>query len=141
MGYRLNRLTEPVFIAVSKLLLTEFGIHYRLESCVSETVQLELLYYFSTFFVEEWQCIAAASSSFNKRSKSKQHKIKFSLCWNFGLVTFTDGVHDAPEMWSFSVLLSGLCAIICAFCFHFQFNLLPKKCKTPIGFCILLLLS
>ena len=33
MGYRLNRLTEPVFIAVSKLLLTEFGIHYRLESC------------------------------------------------------------------------------------------------------------
>ena len=34
MGYRLNRLTEPIFIAVSKLLLTEFGIHYRLESCV-----------------------------------------------------------------------------------------------------------
>ena len=33
MGYRLNRLTEPVFIAVSKLLLTEFGIHHRLESC------------------------------------------------------------------------------------------------------------
>ena len=33
MGYRLNRITEPVFIAVSKLLLTEFGIHYRLESC------------------------------------------------------------------------------------------------------------
>ena len=33
MGYRLNRLTKPVFIAVSKLLLTEFGIHYRLESC------------------------------------------------------------------------------------------------------------
>ena len=33
MGYRLNRLTEPVFIAVSKLLLTEFHIHHRLESC------------------------------------------------------------------------------------------------------------
>ena len=33
MGYRLNRLDEPVFIAVSKPLLTEFGIHYRLESC------------------------------------------------------------------------------------------------------------
>ena len=33
MGYRLNRLTEPVFIAVSKLLLTEFGIHYSSESC------------------------------------------------------------------------------------------------------------
>ena len=33
MGYRLNRLDEPVFMAVSKLLLTEFGIHHRLESC------------------------------------------------------------------------------------------------------------
>ena len=33
MGYHLNRLDEPVFIEVSKPLLTEFGIHYRLESC------------------------------------------------------------------------------------------------------------
>ena len=33
MGYRLTRLDEPVFIAVSKPLLTEFGIHHRLESC------------------------------------------------------------------------------------------------------------
>ena len=33
MGYRLNRLDEPVFMAVSKPLLTEFGIHYKLESC------------------------------------------------------------------------------------------------------------
>ena len=35
MGYRLNRLDESVFIAVSKPLLTEFGIHHRLESCVA----------------------------------------------------------------------------------------------------------
>ena len=35
MGYRLNRLDEPVFIAASKPLLTEFGLHHRLESCVS----------------------------------------------------------------------------------------------------------
>ena len=35
MGYHLNRLDEPVFIAVSKPLLTEFGIHHKLESCVS----------------------------------------------------------------------------------------------------------
>ena len=35
MGYRLNRLDEPVFIAVSKPLPTEFGIHHRLESCVT----------------------------------------------------------------------------------------------------------
>ena len=33
MGYRFNRLDEPVLIAVSKPLLTEFGIHHRLESC------------------------------------------------------------------------------------------------------------
>ena len=33
VGYHLNRLDEPVFIAVSKPLLTEFGIHFRLESC------------------------------------------------------------------------------------------------------------
>ena len=33
MGVRLNRLDEPVFIAVSKPLLTEFGIHHKLESC------------------------------------------------------------------------------------------------------------
>ena len=33
MGYRLNRLDEPVFMAVSKPMQTEFGIHLRLESC------------------------------------------------------------------------------------------------------------
>ena len=33
MGHCLNRLDEPVFIAVSKPMLTEFGIHYRLERC------------------------------------------------------------------------------------------------------------
>ena len=34
MGYDLNCLDEPVFIAESKPLLTEFGINLRLESCV-----------------------------------------------------------------------------------------------------------
>ena len=43
MGYHLNCLTELVFIAVSKLLLTEFGIHYRSESCGIETVMVKLL--------------------------------------------------------------------------------------------------
>ena len=32
MGYHLNGLDKPVFMAVPKPLLTEFGIHYRLES-------------------------------------------------------------------------------------------------------------
>ena len=34
MGYRLNRLDEPIFMAVLKPMHTEFGIHYILESCV-----------------------------------------------------------------------------------------------------------
>ena len=33
MGYRLNRLDEPVFMAGPKPTQTEFGIHHRLESC------------------------------------------------------------------------------------------------------------
>ena len=39
MGYCLNRLDEPVFMAVSKPLLTEFGIRNRLESCGLESCQ------------------------------------------------------------------------------------------------------
>ena len=35
MGYCLNCLDEPIFMAVPKPMLTEFGIHYRLESCAS----------------------------------------------------------------------------------------------------------
>ena len=35
MGYRLNSLDEPVLTAMSKPLLTELGIHHRLESCES----------------------------------------------------------------------------------------------------------
>ena len=42
MGYRLNRLIELVFIALPKLLLTEFGIHYRLESCVNSKAKLSV---------------------------------------------------------------------------------------------------
>ena len=38
MGHRLNRLNEPVFIAVSKPLLTEFGINLRLESCGKQKI-------------------------------------------------------------------------------------------------------
>ena len=44
VGYRLNRLDEPIFIAVSKPLLTEFGIHLRLESCVSLSSSFLLIF-------------------------------------------------------------------------------------------------
>ena len=49
MGYRLNRLDEPVFIAVLKPLLTEFGIHLRLESCDPGS-QLEISYFLFKMF-------------------------------------------------------------------------------------------
>ena len=53
MGYHLNRLDEPVFMAVSKPLLTEFGIHHRLESCeeifrtlsIDDTNQLTMIFH------------------------------------------------------------------------------------------------
>ena len=35
VGYHLNLLDKPVFMAGPKHLLTEFGIHQRLESCVA----------------------------------------------------------------------------------------------------------
>ena len=38
MGYHLNRLDEPVFMAESKPMLTDFDIHYRLESCVGQLI-------------------------------------------------------------------------------------------------------
>ena len=34
MGYRLNRLDEPVLMAVPKPTQTEFDIQHRVESCV-----------------------------------------------------------------------------------------------------------
>ena len=40
MGYRLNRLDEPIFMAGPKPMQTEFGIHPRLESCVKHTTKL-----------------------------------------------------------------------------------------------------
>ena len=43
MGYLLNRLDESVFIAVSKPLVTEFGIHHRLESCAKHSAMLTFI--------------------------------------------------------------------------------------------------
>ena len=41
MGYRLNRLDEPIFMAGPKPLRTEFGIHLRLESCADLTLNVK----------------------------------------------------------------------------------------------------
>ena len=44
MGYRLNCLDDAIFMAVSKPLLTEFGIHHRLESCVNVEEEVKVKY-------------------------------------------------------------------------------------------------
>ena len=51
MGYRLNRLDEPVFMAGPKPLRTEFGIHLRLESCDNEC--LFKIYFTISFLTTE----------------------------------------------------------------------------------------
>ena len=43
MGYHLNCLDEPVFVAVPEPMLTEIGTHDRLESGVLHTFFLEVL--------------------------------------------------------------------------------------------------
>ena len=50
----MNRLDEPVLIAVSKPLLTEFGIHFRFESCV--------------YFCTPYRVIAASHSTPNPQT-------------------------------------------------------------------------
>ena len=41
MGYRLNRLDEPIFMAGPKPMQTEFGIRQRLESCEFDWASME----------------------------------------------------------------------------------------------------
>ena len=70
MGYRLNRLDEPVFMAVSKPLLTEFGIHHRLESCVSNLARIfmtdeHVVWYFA--------CHGMLANSHASRANTFQH--------------------------------------------------------------------
>ena len=40
MGHRLSRLDEPSLIAVSKTLLSEFGIHHRFENCAWTLIRI-----------------------------------------------------------------------------------------------------
>ena len=42
VGYCLNRLDEPIFMAGLKPLLTDFGIHHRLESRENEMEKLTI---------------------------------------------------------------------------------------------------
>ena len=66
MGYRLNRLDEPVFMAVSKLLLTEFGIYYRLESCEQRN---QFFAFIDTFtFLQAWKLVELEVSSWHVQS-------------------------------------------------------------------------
>ena len=63
MGYRLNRLDEPVFMAVPKPILTEFGIHYRLESCENNLRYYQNYYvYLKLFTLSFYQLIIGLST-------------------------------------------------------------------------------
>ena len=50
MGYHLNCLDEPVFMAGPKHIQAEFGNHQRLESCGDETKMLTKI----PFLLEFW---------------------------------------------------------------------------------------
>ena len=51
MGYYLNRLDEPVFMAGPKPMLTEFAINHRLESCARKEIE-EARKYSLVFYAE-----------------------------------------------------------------------------------------
>ena len=57
VGYRLNRLDEPVLMAVPKHMQTEFGIHHRLESCGPFSWQGQNLCGLSLAFIIDWRVV------------------------------------------------------------------------------------
>ena len=78
MGYRLNRLDEPVFMAVPKPMLTEFGIHHRLESCADERSVGNLLFAIislvSSSDMHQYLQMQGPQRKFNSENKSNQSK-------------------------------------------------------------------
>ena len=80
MGYRLNRLDEPVFMAVSKPLLTEFGIHHRLESSVRLIIHgehLSNIIKFLTFPQKPQSCPAKKLILFYKTTDVRIQKARY----------------------------------------------------------------
>ena len=74
MGYRLNRLNEPGFMAVSKPMQTEFGIHHRLES--SAPVSFYNNFFRSSYFVSVCivvqECLFVLSGILNLRNNRRE---------------------------------------------------------------------
>ena len=67
MGYRLNRLDEPVFMTGQKSMPTEFGIHQWLESCAHEWCLSKCLSRFFALLI----CTCGVSLSLCNPPKSK----------------------------------------------------------------------
>ena len=99
MGYHLNGLDEPVFLAVSKPLLTEFGIHHELESCVtiysvlcgqasqqSNSGHVLHLYTLSLFSVIS--CHVSASSFVVQGVRLPVNEILLLLCKNYNIYNY-----------------------------------------------------
>ena len=87
VGYRLNCLDEPVFMAVSKPLLTEFGIHHRLESCGISS--------WTSYAYDKMAILISEQSKSNKclRLCSKQNIKSFPSKWQ-PLATLLGGTTD-----------------------------------------------
>ena len=98
MGYRLNRLDEPIFMAVPKPMLIEFGIHYRSESCGPErlfSTMLLLIFssddcsapnsslIFSRMINRSGGLLARARNGSDARNDLPFPLLKFLLCFVF----------------------------------------------------------
>ena len=99
MGYRLNRLDEPVFIAVSKPLLTEFGIHHRLESCEGKWY---LTLTPRAIRIIAFQCYKLSTSRHNFQILVCQTLLLKKLTANYSLIAHSCTCGESPKFNWFS---------------------------------------
>ena len=81
MGYHLNRLDEPVFMAGPKPMRTEFGIHLRLESCVLHEQQIGVISMYVTPYKQGGLKISPSfvTSFFRRRSLTHITNMTYEL--------------------------------------------------------------
>ena len=82
MGYHLNRLDEPVFMVVPEPMLSEFGIHQRLESCAYINKVLSCAQEFLPLILACWQVMEDRKMAAKSRTVLlKQSCFFFQLFW------------------------------------------------------------
>ena len=71
MGHHLSRLEEPVFVAGPKPMRTEFGIHKRLESCVTVyEFKMTSLFVMIPGYDQQWPSMLRSSTRSGKAPSS-----------------------------------------------------------------------